>query len=490
MSDWPPAMLKQSLRRTAASSSPFSPIPIIPRARLLSYRTQSNTPSSRDIFFLRPHLSRRNPSSAPSRSYTLFSRFRDNFNEAKKDVWRQRPIGMTATLVFAVGMTGGLIYLIYDHITRVEPQFSRFPGVVSDRLRKALYYTEYDLNPVRALHCYKQALIAAEQVGMHPFSEEVLGIRLQIPHMLEKAGMMKPAIEVLEKTQKDCVEWVESGRRKQMIRDRERAATRNQTPDDDPTATEEQRIEREKEIAEERQRGLVMKRAAGIGVKLAEIYSNDYIRDSKNAEKALLTAVDLSRTELQRRREMNLPISQDEGNYYLNLTEVATAFNELADFYAQRGRNDLSTALYMQSLALIKEDEHDRPSTCAQVVLLNNISSQMAEQAQKPAPPPAETSSGAHMPPVSRDQLLYAASEWAKKALDVADKIQPPVRNEECNQGCLTATYNLGEIAEMQGHFSEAKKYFVEAREVAKRIQSGEGVQRASDALERIKSQV
>ncbi|EAS27906.3 TPR domain-containing protein [Coccidioides immitis RS] len=480
-------MLNQTLRRIGASP-PTGPTPAIIPSRFFSSRTQGNPLSYRPNAMSRPQFSPRYLHPTQSRPYTLFSRFRDNFNEARKHVWRERPIGMTATLLFAVSMTSGLIYLLYDHITRVEPQFSRFPKPVGDSLRKAIYYTEFELNPVRALHWYKQALIAADQLGMHPFSEEVLGIRLQIPHMLEKAGMMKPAIEVLEKTQKDCLEWVQNGRRKQMIRNRERARDGNRI--DDPTGTgEERKAEQEKEAEEERRRGFVMKRAAGVGVKIAELYSSDYVRETDKAEKALLSAVDLSRAELQHRREMNLPVSQGDGDYYLNLTEVAFAFNELADFYAERGRSDLSTALYMQSLSLIKEDQQDRPSTCAQVVLLNNISSQMAEQAQNPTPPPAETTSGTHMPPVSRDQLLNAASEWAKKALDVADKIQPPVRTEECDQGCLTATYNLGEIAEMQGHFSEAKKYYGEAREIAKKIQSPEGVSRANEGLERLKKQ-
>lgn len=382
----------------------------------------------------------------------------------------------------------------------MEPQFARFPKPVSDRLRKAIYYTDIELNPVRALHFYKQALLAAEQVGLHPFSEEVLGIRLQIPHMLEKAGMMKPAIEILEKTQQDCLEWVQNGRRKQLLRERERAVNARERTDG-PTAVEEERAQLEKEAAEERQRGFVMKRVAGVGVKIAALYSSDHMRDPKNAEKALLKAVDLSRSELEYRRQHNLPVSQsqdqnkgndNENAYYLNLTEVASAFNEVADFYSQQGRNDIATALYMQSLALIKEDEQDRLSTCAQVVLLNNISSQMAEQAQHPASAKmaAEQASGTHLPPVSRDQLLNAASEWAKKALDVASKIEPPVRNEDCDQACMTATYNLGEIAEMQGFFTEAKKYYTEAKEIAKKLQFLEGVERADEGLARVQKQV
>ncbi|KAI1966723.1 hypothetical protein LOZ58_000211 [Ophidiomyces ophidiicola] len=471
-------MLHLGLRRIGAA-------PFTTATRLISH-IRPLSQARRYCFLPKTIPNTRIPFYYQVRSASAFSRFRDNFNEARKDIWRERPIGMPAMLIFALGTTGFLIYLIYDHVTRVEPQFARFPAPVSDRLRKAIYYTEFDLNPVAALHWYKQALIAADLSGLHPFSEEVLGIRLHIVQMLEKAEMIKPAIELLETLQKDCVEWVNNGRRKEMVRYRERSS-RNQAKDS--STAEDENIEQEKQIEEEQRRALAMKRAAGCGVKLAELYSSDYIRDSEKAEEALIKAVDLSRAELQYRRGKNLPVFQVEGGYYLNLTEVASAFNELADLFARKGRNDLSTALYMQSLSLIKEDEQDRPSTCAQVVLLNNIASQMAEQAQNPSPPPAATTSGAHMPPVSRDQLLYAASEWAKKAIDVADKIQPPARNQECDQGCLTATYNLGEIAEMQGHFTEAKKYYVEAREIATRIQVPEGVERVNEAMERIKRQ-
>ncbi|EEP80324.1 predicted protein [Uncinocarpus reesii 1704] len=480
-------MLNQALRRISASP-PARPTALLFPVRFIFHRAQRNPFPFRNNVFLRPQKIASHTARAPqSRSYTIWDKFRDNFNEAKKDVWRKHPFGMPVMLAFAVGSVCCFFYVIYDHITHVEPQYARYPPAVGDRLRKAVYYTQFDLNPVRALQWYKQALIAADQVGMHPFSEEVLAIRMQVGRMLEKAGMMKAAIEVSEKVQKDCIEWVRNGRRKQIIRENERAVSDKRT--DDPAAIEAERIELEKEVAEEQRRSSVMKLAAASCVRLAELYSSDHVRETDKAEQALLAAVDLCRTEVQYRRDKNLPVTGD-GDYYISLTQVASAFNEMADFYTQRGRTDLSTALYMQSLALIKEDEQDRPTSCAQVVLLNNIASQMAEQAQNPNPPPTATTSGSHLPPISRDQLLYAASEWAKKALDVADKIQPPVRNEECDQGCVTATYNLGEIAEMQGHFNEAKKYYAETIELSKKIQFSDGADMANEALERVKGKV
>jgi tetratricopeptide (TPR) repeat protein len=254
-------------------------------------------------------------------------------------------------------------------------------------------------------------------------------------------------------------------------------------------AVDEETLQQEKEtleaeVKEAEQRDGVMQKVQGIWLKLAELYGTEHVRDAEKMENALIQAVTVSRTEVQRRKDLNLPISTHEGKGFINLTHVATAYNELADFYVNKGRSQLATTLYMQALDLIKQEQEPGSATCAQVVLLNNISSQMAQQAQMPLAPRPDSSG----PPLSRDQLLHAASEWAKKALDVAAHIKPSIRDAECDQGCQVATYNLGEIAEMRENYSEAEKHYESARKLAVELQFEEGVQRADEALNRLKA--
>lgn len=386
--------------------------------------------------------------------------------------------------MFSIISTG--LYFIYDSVYNGDPRFAKYPKPLADSLRKAIYYTDIDPHPMKALAWYKRSLAIADSIGMHAYSDEVLGIRFQIAAMLEQAGLVKSAIDVLEKTRGDCEEWVTNGRRRQMIRDREHAVKEQegeQQADDREITGRGEAEAHEAKVKEDKLRDEVMKKVQGTWLKLAELYSNDYVRNTEKTENALIEAVSVSRAELQRRDDLKLPVSKRDGDRFVNRTHAATAYNELADFYVQRGKGNLATPLYMQSLALIKQDEEEPGSaSCAQVVLLNNISSQMAEQAQARELPNQD----AGTPPLTHEQLLNSASEWAKKALDVAAQIKPPIRDAECDQGCLTATYNLGEIAEMQENYTEARKFYRSAKKLATELQSADGAQRADEALKRL----
>lgn len=108
---------------------------------------------------------------------------------------------------------------------------------------------------------------------------------------------------------------------------------------------------------------------------------------------------------------------------------------------------------------------------------VNNLSISLAQQ--DPPSTPGQ-------PPVSRSALIDNAREWAKKALAVASKIQPPERNEECDVGCAVATHNLGEFAEMDGDIAEARRLYEEARSLARAIGFQEGVVNSEAALKRL----
>ncbi|QSS52176.1 TPR domain-containing protein [Histoplasma capsulatum var. duboisii H88] len=446
------------------ASSPLWQLQTLPFA----IRFLSSTP----LYYPRPRLTLLPTSELVSRkliqarlnstsSTSRLQKFKRDYKEAWGKIWQTNPIGFPLTVLFVAVNAGLLIYIIYDQVTRVDPYLNRFPPEVAAPLRKALHHSEIRPDPILALQMFREALVVAEHVQMHPFSDEVLGIRIAAAEMLEKNGLVKASIDMLEKTLADCKEWVTSGRRKQMIIDKQRA---HRTPAEivDPETAEAEKTTREKEGREAKLRDQVMKKVIGIKIKLADLYSSNSVQDMDKAENSLIGAVTESASEVRRRRELNLPVSRDGGDDYINLTEIAASCNDLADLYVKKGKHHLAATLYIQSLGLIKEEE-GQSTTCAQVVLLNNISSQMAEEAQRVTGKPRSISR-ADGPLISKPELLDAAAQWAKKALDVAAHIKPPVRDEQCDQSCQAALYNLGEIAHMQKQFAEARDYYEQAR--------------------------
>ncbi|OJD19665.1 hypothetical protein AJ78_00397 [Emergomyces pasteurianus Ep9510] len=466
------------------ASPPLRQPQTLPSAVRYLSSTPRYSPRPRLTSSSKPQLPLNATIQARLKSTSRLQKFKRDYREAWGKIWQTNPIGFPLTVLFVAVNAGLLIYIIYDRVTRVDPYLNRFPPEVAAPLRKALHHSEIRPDPILALQMFREALVVAEHLRMHPFSDEVLGIRIAAAEMLEKNGLVKASIDMLEKALADCKEWVANGRRRQMIIDKQRAYKAPVEPVD-PLTAEAEKQAREKEEEEAKLRDQVMKKVIGIKIKLADLYSSNSVQDMDKAENSLIGAVTESAGEVRRRRELNLPVSRDTGDDYVNLTEIAASCNDLADLYVKKGKNHLAATLYMQSLGLIKEEE-GQSTTCAQVVLLNNISSQMAEEAQKAIRKsvPIQREDG-H--PVSPPDLLDAAAQWAKKALDVAEHIKPPVRNEQCDQSCQVALYNLGEIAQMQKKFTEARKYYEQARELATQLHFEEGTEIVDEAIKRLK---
>ncbi|KAJ9310785.1 TPR domain protein [Paecilomyces variotii] len=430
----------------------------------------------------RPHVSQtlnRYPQSQ-NRSLSFAQRMKLGFREASKGIWRKNPILLPFALLSVAGATAFFAYVTYIRLTRIEPVFHKFPPEVADALRTAIYYTEIDMDPQRALDSYKLALRTALAHGMHPYSDEVLGIRLQVALMLEKAGLIKQATQVLERTKAESLKWVDEGRKNKAIADKELAGKTETIEINDPEVLEEQQKQRDLEEYEERQRDKTLKKIVGMGMKLAELYAGDYMQDEKKAEAAQIAAVELCLKEMKRRQDLGLPVGgvNEDNDAWLNLSEIATALTELGTTYINQEKYELSIPLFMQALGMVKQVDGDA-TTCKQVVLLNNVATAMAGRAQQPIRPSKEN-------PVTREQLIESAKKWAQMAIDVAAKVQPPVRDEDCDVSCVVATYNLGELAELQDKRDLAEKYYQDAKALAKGIGFDDGIDMADTALKRI----
>ncbi|KAJ5380084.1 uncharacterized protein N7496_002512 [Penicillium cataractarum] len=429
-----------------------------------------------------------------TRHLTIAQKIRMKYREASKGVFRKNPVLLPLAIFSVVGGIAVFAYVSYVEVTRVQPQYHKFPQQVADQLRTAVYYTEIDLNPPKALKAYKEALRTAVEMGMHPFSDEVLGIKLQVAMMLEKSGLVKPAVEVLERTKTEALKWIEEGRKAESaLADKSKAgqapvkanvSPENAQINEDDLQDAEKRLKEMQEF-EAKQRDRALKKVVGIEMKLAELYSSEYIQDEKKAEDAQVAAVELCLKEMHRRQSLGLPVGgaagEGDSEAWLNITEIATALAELADTYTAKDRSELAMPLYLRALEMIRVAEGDSPS-CKQVVLLNSVASAMAGQAQVPAKPRSQEKQT-----VSREQTIDAARQWAQKAIDVAARIQPPVRNEECDMTCVAATYNLGEIAELQNKPDVAQQRYTEAKSLAQGLGYEEGVTMADEGLKRLK---
>ena len=125
-----------------------------------------------------------------------------------------------------------------------------------------------------------QALDIADNVGMDPFSDEIIGVKIQLAALFEKIQNYRRAIDVLEIVRNDCKRWIE-----------ERGGLEG--------------------AAGKRTR--LLGKTVGINVKLGELYANQYVQERDKAEERLIEAVETVLREKQRRE--NEGVKPDEGDW-------------------------------------------------------------------------------------------------------------------------------------------------------------------------------
>lgn len=171
------------------------------------------------------------------------------------------------------------MYTNYFYNTYIVGAFRNFPEPVAKELRKALYFTNQDLKPHQAIKFYKKTLRVAEDIGMDPFSDEILGVKFQLAAFMEKIQKYDKAIQVLEIVRNDCLDWIEEF-------------------GDKP------------ENAGKRTR--VLGKTIGISVKLGELYSGEYVKEQDLAEEKLVWAVEATLRELRRREKEGVKPGEGE----------------------------------------------------------------------------------------------------------------------------------------------------------------------------------
>lgn len=153
------------------------------------------------------------------------------------------------------------------------------------------------------------------EAGLDPFSDEVLGIKIQLAAWFERIGSYKNSIEVLEALLRDCKKWVDV--MEQSVRDG--LVDESGKPAGDPAprgpATEGD-SESEKEIIPENlwaKRTRILGKSVGIGVKLGELLADEHVLQGDSAGEHLVWAVETVLKELQRRQVEG--VKEGEGDW-------------------------------------------------------------------------------------------------------------------------------------------------------------------------------
>ncbi|KAK6584202.1 hypothetical protein PZA11_003932 [Diplocarpon coronariae] len=357
------------------------------------------------------------------------------FFTASKLLFKAHPYSVSAAVLLILFGAGTLMYSNYIYHSYIIGAFHAYPEPVAKQLRKALYYTNISLEPKNALKYYREALRVADEMNIDPFSDEIMGVKIQVATLMERIQQYQKAIDVLEIVKADNLKWIEA------LGSKEGNAGK---------------------------RTRILGKTIAVSVKLGELYSNQYVLEKEKAEESLVWAVENGLREQQRREKEG--VKEGEGDW-MSAEELGGTFEALGHHYEEKNQHYLAAPLFLQALT------QSPPGSCHTAVLMNNLSISLAQQ----LPPFTST------PSPSRAQLVSNARAWAERAVAVAAKITPPERTEECDIGCAVATHNLGEFAEMDGDIKEARRRFEEARVLSQKAGFEEGLTNAEKGLKRVK---
>jgi hypothetical protein len=223
--------------------------------------------------------------------------------------------------------TGFLFYSNYIYHSYIIGAFHQFPEPVAKQMRKAIYYTNYSLEPRLAVKYYREALKVADEIGMDPFSDEIIGVKIQLAAMFEKIQEYKKAIDILEIVKSDNLLWVEK---------------LGSLP------------------GNEGKRTRVLGKTVGVSVKLGELYANQYVNEKEVAESRLVWAVETVLKEQERREKEG--VKEGEGEW-LSAEQIGGSLEALGHHYEEKNQHYLAAPLFLNALSL------SPPSSCHTAVL-------------------------------------------------------------------------------------------------------------------------
>ncbi|KAG6014548.1 hypothetical protein E4U43_006423 [Claviceps pusilla] len=400
-------------------------------------------------------------------------------------------------------------------LTFYHSDFSRYPEPVANSLRRALYHSNYKPDPERALKYYKLAMERVVEMGMDPFSDEVLGIRIQVAAWLERINSYKASIDVLESVLQDCKKWIaameqsvsegkvtEAGRYRSEVASASAGASAGaETKASSQSINAAQAVhgppradgERESCVEIEtlwRKRQRLLAKAIGTAVKLGELYADEHVRDADKSHEHLVWALEHSLREFKRRADGGAKPGEQA---WLSATELGGIMESLGRDYERRSQFGLAIPLFFQALKVCD-------SPCHRAVIMNNLAACFSQQQPPPqsvANTPNELSESiraavsdqpAALPPSpqTRTECLEAALNWAQNAHRHGQDVRGEARTPECDEACAVALCNWADVAAMLGKPDVARQKYTQCIEKSNKMGFRDGTEHAKIGLAKL----
>ena len=243
-------------------------------------------------------------------------------------------------------------------------------------MRKALYYTNIALDPKLAVKYYRQALQVANEIGMDPFSDEIIGVKIQLAALMERIQQYKKAIDILEIVKSDNLRWME---------------------------------ELGNKPGNEGKRTRVLRKTIGVSVKLGELYGNEYMDEKEVAEQRLIWAVETILKEQHRRAKEGIKPGEGE---WMSAEEIGGSLEgqtlvlwstrrvltyclALGHNYEEKNQHYLAAPLFLQALTM------SSPTSCHTAILskcsaLSDIKERADSDSEQPFHLPSTTGPSIH----------------------------------------------------------------------------------------------
>jgi hypothetical protein len=312
-------------------------------------------------------------------------------------------------------------------------------------------------------------------MDMHPWSDEVLGIKLQMADMLVKAGYHQKATELLGRIAQQGYEWV------LQTRDRYILTLPKGKTIVDPNLKEIVQPDEETKNYELALADRTLRKIIGIFLLLGELYEDEHIKNPAKAFSTRRAALGILTEEIENRRRRGLPplATPEEGDNWMNAEEVGNVMSDVGETWLRAGRPDKALELLMPSIAILRDVE-GKDVSCRQVVLLANVAAAMFDHK------PTQQEDGKKQPVVSVEQQMESSRAWALKSIEVSKIVQEDLRDENCDMGCAAAADVLSAIAEWQGADEEARKWLREEKRYCESANYAEGVEKAVKLLAQV----
>lgn len=360
-------------------------------------------------------------------------------------------------------------------------QFTKYPPEIAKSLRRALHYSNYYEDPKLALKYYKLAIEQCNEHGLDPFSDEVVGIKIQLAAWLERISNVENAIHVLELVLTENKKWLQTAESApEKLPRAPRPGTKVGEGESEKTITQQ---DFDNWLRSSRTR--ILGKSVGISTKLGELYAHEQVLQHDKAHERLTWAVETALGEFRRRSTEG--VKPGEGPW-MTPEEIGGALESLAHSYERKSEFDLALPLFFQALRLCQDQ-------CHMAVIMNNLAVTFA---QHPPRAPYETLAGVvpgegDAAPKSnsgeqwtRKDLLESGQRWAKNAYRHAKEPTGEKRTPECDEACAVALVNLGEIAAMGGDFKEARRLYEQSIKLSEQNGFADGVAQAQAGLKRL----